>query len=174
MPASVWDDGNGGVGLGFELPVGCTACVNRRARTAYVGPPVDRSSPSVGCRSLQVCIAEALRANRTVRELDLTGNAFTHVGAQDLAAALGENDSISSVKLRENAIGNTGVAVILAALLNNQASKVECVDCRCVNDHRQATAVCEIGCANGRHNTPPTTLTSLAGRSAANPRRVLC
>ena len=53
------------------------------------------------------------------------------VGAQDIAAALGENDTITSVKLRENPIGNAGVAVILSALLNNHASKLECIDCRC-------------------------------------------
>jgi hypothetical protein len=82
---------------------------------------------------VQVCIAEALRSNRTVRELDLSNNALTQVGAQDLAAALAENDTVTSVKLRENALGNGGVAVILTALLNNQGSKVECVDCRCVH-----------------------------------------
>ena len=79
----------------------------------------------------QVCIAEALRSSQHIRELDLSNNAFTHVGAQDIAAALGENASVSSVKLRENALGNAGVSAILGAVVSNQASRVECVDCRC-------------------------------------------
>ncbi len=92
-------------------------------------PPHPHPHPRPTSRC-QVCIAEALRVSHHIRELDLSNNAFTHVGAQDVAAALGENASVSSVKLRENALGNAGVSAILSAVVSNQASRVECVDCR--------------------------------------------
>ncbi len=77
-----------------------------------------------------MCIAESVRVNAHIRELDLSANGFTQVGAQDVAAAMGENTAITSLKLRENALGNAGVAAILTAVVGNPASGVECIDCR--------------------------------------------
>jgi Ran GTPase-activating protein (RanGAP) involved in mRNA processing and transport len=92
-------------------------------------------------RIAQVCVAEALRDNRTITELDLSGNRVTAAGAADLATALSENTTLTSVKLRDNQLENDGVTSVFAALLDNRGSKVECVDCRyatvayCITDH---------------------------------------
>jgi hypothetical protein len=73
-----------------------------------------------------------MRTNDFIKELNLSANAFTSAGAQDLATALAENRTLQTLKLKNNAIGDAGITSIFASVLDNPASVLSCVDCRCV------------------------------------------
>jgi Ran GTPase-activating protein (RanGAP) involved in mRNA processing and transport len=79
---------------------------------------------------LQVCIAESLRSNGSIQELNLADNKLTQAGASDLATALTENRCLQILKLRGNPLGDDGVAAIFNALLDNSASLMSTIDCR--------------------------------------------
>lgn len=85
---------------------------------------------SVCAPAVQVCIAESLRTNTCIRELNLSGNKLTQAGAQDLATSLAENRALCTLKLKDNPVGDAGVTAIFTALLDNPASALSCVDCR--------------------------------------------
>ena len=80
---------------------------------------------------MQVCIAESMRTNAFIKELNLGSNAFTSAGAQDLATALAENRTLETLKLKNNTIGDAGITSIFASVLDNSGSALSCVDCRC-------------------------------------------
>ncbi len=89
------------------------------------------SSVLFPCPLVQVCIAESMRTNAFIKELNLGSNAFTSAGAQDLATALAENRTLETLKLKNNTIGDAGITSIFASVLDNSGSALSCVDCRC-------------------------------------------
>jgi hypothetical protein len=65
-------------------------------------------------------LAEALRANTTLRTLTLTGNALGDAGVAALAAALHPNTALTTLTLDGNSFGNAGVIALAAALKANR------------------------------------------------------
>lgn len=72
-------------------------------------------------------IAEALKENRSVAEVDLRGNLITDKGAKALAEALKSNDTVKELKLSFNCkIKNAGIEAIAETLkVNNSLINLE-------------------------------------------------
>ena len=95
----------------------------------YDAPPptpslYSRPSPSL-CHVSQTdddvwCISQALRANKSIRGLDLSDNDLTSQGANSVGAALAENEALGQLTLAGNAIGDTGVVGIARGLEANR------------------------------------------------------
>ena len=82
---------------------------------------------------LQVCIAESLRGNSFITDLNLSGNRLSSAGVTDLATALAENKTLQTLKIKENPVGDEGISAIFTSVLDNPGSALSCVDCRCDN-----------------------------------------
>jgi hypothetical protein len=78
-------------------------------------------------------ICEALEQNKSLKELDISG-AGNHTGiggsagAKHVANMIGVNGSLTSVKLRGNALGDEGWGAIFAAICGNKDSKIMSMD----------------------------------------------
>ena len=66
------------------------------------------------------CISQALRANKSIRGLDLSDNDLTSQGANSVGAALAENEALGQLTLAGNAIGDAGVVGIARGLEANR------------------------------------------------------
>jgi Ran GTPase-activating protein (RanGAP) involved in mRNA processing and transport len=73
-----------------------------------------------------VALADALKANTSVIEIDLHNNEIWDSGAVALADALKTNTSVTTINLRRNTIGNSG-AVALADALKANTSVIEII-----------------------------------------------
>ena len=71
-------------------------------------------------------ICEALKQNKTIQELDLSGydNIGRAAGAKHVADMLGVNGALTSVELRGNTLGDKGWGAIFAAICGNKDSKI--------------------------------------------------
>merc|ERR1711916_268090 len=68
-----------------------------------------------------IAIADLLRVNSTITEVQLHNNSITDEGVETLCEALGENVSVTKVDLSHNSIGPVGVAHIHKLMAANKA-----------------------------------------------------
>jgi len=72
------------------------------------------------CNEAAEALADALRFNRTITQISLANNGIS-TGAQALAAALAENDSVSHIDLGCNQLGDKEVEALAEALKSNRS-----------------------------------------------------
>ena len=65
-------------------------------------------------------LSSAFASNNVVTQIDLSGNAFTHVGITAFTKSLLPNTALLSMKLDNNAVGQDGAIALAQALRNNE------------------------------------------------------
>ena len=68
-------------------------------------------------------LAEALRQNSSLTELDLSRNIIGDAGVAGLAEALKQNSSLKELDLSRNIIGDAGAAGLAEALRENSSTR---------------------------------------------------
>jgi hypothetical protein len=81
---------------------------------------VNISRNNIGDEGVKV-FAAALRVNQTIRNLDLSSNRLSGKGVEYLAEALKENHSITELNLSYNFMGNDGMEALAKVLKNNKS-----------------------------------------------------
>ena len=72
-----------------------------------------------------MAIANALEANTTLKELDLSDNSIGAEGAKAIARALEKNKTLTALDLRDNNIGDEGAIAIANALRENYSIRIK-------------------------------------------------